>query len=59
MNATFKADVEAQAHILRCDLNELGSEGIGDVAREMIRLFLQTGRIVDVGLQLVVGAPNS
>lgn len=53
---TFKANLYSQAQTLKY---ERGSVRNGDVSRAIVRLSLQTDRIIDIGLGMIAGAPDN
>ncbi|KAJ5779379.1 hypothetical protein N7457_007099 [Penicillium paradoxum] len=53
---TFKANLESQAHALRYDR---GLERNGDVFRAVVRLSLQTDRILELGLRMIADTPDN
>ncbi|KAJ6149462.1 hypothetical protein N7471_000661 [Penicillium samsonianum] len=55
----FIANLDAQAKILRCDPGGRGKERNTDVSRAVVKLSIQTDRIITIALRMVAGAPDS
>ncbi|CDM36690.1 hypothetical protein PROQFM164_S05g000523 [Penicillium roqueforti FM164] len=55
----FIANLDAQAHILRCDPDSRGKERIGDVSQAVVDLSIRTDRIIDIAFGMIARAPDS
>ncbi|KAJ6189332.1 hypothetical protein N7519_004240 [Penicillium mononematosum] len=55
----FKAGLDIQANILRCDPDGRGKDRHADVSRAVAKLSARTDRIIDIALGVLVKAPDS
>lgn len=55
----FKANLDTQANILRCDPDGRGKERIGDVIRAVWKIAIQTDQIINIALSMVAEASDS